>query len=279
MLTCLATVCFTAQAYASNVPEVKWDSKSLIINGQRVVPVMGEVHFSRIPAEEWKEEVKKMKLGGVTIIATYVFWNHIEEQEGVFNWSGQRDLRRFIEICKEEQLPVILRIGPFCHGEVRNGGIPDWIFTKGCKTRSQDPKFLSFVDKLYRQIFSQIQGLQWKDGGPLMACQFDNEYRGSGDYLMALKRIAKGIGFDLPFYTRTGWPELSKPVPFGEMLPLYGDYADGFWERSIEETAGNYYKAFNFKAFRSSTAIATEQLGKQKEQLNQGRRHIRLRRH
>ena len=136
---------------------------------------MGEVHFSRIPAEEWKEEVKKMKLGGVTIIATYVFWNHIEEQEGVFNWSGQRDLRRFIEICKEEQLPVILRIGPFCHGEVRNGGIPDWVFTKGCKTRSQDPKFLSFVDKLYRQIFSQIQGLQWKDGGPLMACQFDNE--------------------------------------------------------------------------------------------------------
>ena len=103
-----------------------------------------------------------------------------------------------------------------------------------------------------------------------MACQFDNEYRGSGDYLMELKRIAKGIGFDLPFYTRTGWPELSKPVPFGEMLPLYGDYADGFWERSIEETAGNYFKAFNFKAFRSSTAIATEQLGKQKEQLNEG---------
>ena len=252
------------------VPEVKWDSKSLIIDGQRVVPVMGEVHFSRIPASEWKDEVRKMKEGGVTIVATYVFWNHIEEQEGIFNWSGQRDLRRFIEICKEEQLPVILRIGPFCHGEVRNGGIPDWVFTKGCKTRSQDPKFLSFVDKLYRQIFSQIQGLQWKDGGPLMACQFDNEYRGSGDYLMALKHIAKGIGFDLPFYTRTGWPELSKPVPFGEMIPLYGDYADGFWERSIEETAGNYFKAFNFKAFRSSTAIATEQLGKQKERLNEG---------
>ena len=115
MLTCLATVCFTAQAYASNIPEVKWDSKSLIINGQRVVPVMGEVHFSRIPAEEWKEEVKKMKIGGVTIIATYVFWNHIEEQQGIFNCSGQRNLRRFIDICKEEQLPVILRFVFFCH--------------------------------------------------------------------------------------------------------------------------------------------------------------------
>ena len=77
--TCLAALCLTAQAYATSVPEVKWDSKSLIIDGRRVVPVMGEVHFSRIPATEWKDEVRKMKEGGVTIIATYVFWNHIEE--------------------------------------------------------------------------------------------------------------------------------------------------------------------------------------------------------
>ena len=77
---------------------------------------------------------------------------------------------------------------------------------------------------------------------------------------MALKKIALDAGFDLPFYTRTGWPELATPVPFGEMLPLYGDYADGFWDRTLGETDGNYYKAFNFKAFRSSTAIATEQI-------------------
>ena len=250
--------------------DVKWDAHSLIVDGKRVVPAMGEVHYSRIPDDEWEAEVKKMKEGGVTIIATYVFWNHIEEQEGIFRWDGQRNLRRFIEICQQEGLPVVLRLGPFCHGEVRNGGIPDWVFTKGCKTRDENPVFLSFVERLYRQIFTQLQGLQWKDGGPVMAAQFDNEYRGHGSYLMALKRIAQKIGFDLPFYTRTGWPELATPVPFGEMLPLYGDYADGFWERSIEETAGNYYKAFNFKAFRSSTAIATEQLGEQKERLNKG---------
>ena len=241
-------------------PQVTWDRHSLMMDGRRVCPVMGEIHYSRLPASEWVDEVRKMKEGGVTIIATYVFWNHIEEQEGVFNWSGQRDLRRFLEICKEQQLPVVLRIGPFCHGEVRNGGIPDWMFQKGCKLRSQDRVFLDFVEKLYRQIFTQVQGLQWKDGGPLMAGQFDNEYRGSGDYLMALKKIALRIGFDLPFYTRTGWPELSKPVPFGEMLPLYGDYADGFWDKEVTEACGNYYKAFNFKAFRSSTAIATDQI-------------------
>lgn len=264
-----AVLAMSLMAGAQN-REVKWDRHSLMIDGRRVCPVMGEVHYSRIPADEWPAEVRKMKEGGVTIIATYIFWNHVEEQEGIFRWDGQRNLRRFIEVCQQEQLPVVLRLGPFCHGEVRNGGIPDWVFTKGCKTRDENPVFLGLVERLYRQIFTQVQGLQWKDGGPVMAVQFDNEYRGRGEYLMALKQIATRIGFDLPFYTRTGWPELATPVPFGEMLPLYGDYADGFWERSIEETAGNYYKAFNFKAFRSSTAIATEQLGEQKERLNKG---------
>ena len=238
---------------------VTWDAKSLIIDGHRVCPVMGEIHYSRVPQDEWQREVRKMREGGVTIIATYIFWNHIEEQEGIFRWDGQRNLRRFLEICQQEQMPVVLRLGPFCHGEVRNGGIPDWMFAKGCKLREANSVFLGFAERLYRQIFTQVQGLQWKDGGPVVAAQFDNEYRGRGEYLMALKQIAQKIGFDLPFYTRTGWPELRTPVPYGEMLPLYGDYADGFWDKDITEGCGNYYKAFNFKAYRSSTAIATDQ--------------------
>ena len=259
-----------AQGQAQRQPTVTWDSKSLMMDGRRVCPVMGEIHYSRIPADEWATEVRKMKEGGVTIIATYVFWNHIEEQEGIFRWDGQRSLRRFLEVCQQQDMPVVLRLGPFCHGEVRNGGIPDWVFTKGCKLREANSVFLGLAEKLYRQIFTQVQGLQWKDGGPVIAAQFDNEYRGRGEYLMALKNIALQAGFDLPFYTRTGWPELRTPVPFGEMLPLYGDYADGFWDKDITEGCGNYYKAFNFKAFRSSTAIGTDLLGKQEENVNKG---------
>lgn len=267
VLACLAMP--VAQA-AGHIPDVRWDKHSLIIDGRRVTPVMGEVHYSRIPAGEWEAEVRKMKDGGVSVIAAYVFWNHIEEKEGIFDWSGQRDLRRFLQVCKDADMPVVLRLGPFCHGEVRNGGIPDWMLAKGCKMRQEDPVFLDHTAKLYRQIFSQVQGLQWKDGGPVMGAQFDNEYRGHGSYLMALKRIATDAGFDLPLYTRTGWPELKSPVPYGEMIPLYGDYADGFWDRSTDEGVGNYYKAFNFRQFRNSTAIATEQLGKQEENVAEG---------
>lgn len=246
--------------------DVQWDSHSLILDGKRVVPAMGEVHYSRIPASEWAQEIRKMKDGGITILACYVFWNHIEELEGQWDWSGQRNLRKFLEICKAENMPVVLRMGPFCHGEVRNGGIPDWVFTKGCKTRSEEPIFLDLVTKLYRQIFTQVQGLQWKDGGPVIAAQFDNEYGGRASYLLSLKRIALGIGFELPFYTYTGWPALATPMPYGEMIPLYGDYADGFWDRSIREACGNYYKAFNFRPASISTAIASEQLKHDGEQ-------------
>ncbi len=252
---------------AAEAPRVEWDALSLKMDGKRVVPAMGEVHYSRIPANEWRAEVKKMKAGGLTMLATYVFWNHHEEVEGEWNWTGQRDLRKFLEICRDEGMPVILRLGPFCHGEVRAGGIPDYVFKKGCRVRDDNPRFMAMVETLYRQIFEQVKGLQWKDGGPIVAAQFDNEYGGHGKYLMALKAKALEIGYDLPFYTRTGWPKLRSPIPFGEMVPLYGDYADGFWDRHLKETTGNYYKAFNFKGFRSSTAIATEQLGEQKAEI------------
>ena len=270
MMALMGASLMAADKLEKSIPEVTWDKYSLIIDGKRQAAVMGEVHYSRIPADEWQQEVRKMKEGGITIIATYIFWNHIEEQQGIFDWSGQRNLRRFVEICGEEGLPVILRMGPYCHGEARCGGIPDWVVASGCKLRSMDKRFLGYVEALYRQIYTQAQGLLWKEGGPIIACQFDNEYRGSGDYLMALKGIATKIGFDLPFYTRTGWPELSKPTPFGAMIPLYGDYADGFWDRTTTEGTGNYWKAFHFKSFRSSTAIASEQLKDQKEKLTEG---------
>ena len=63
---------------AGNLYQV--DQKSLLLNGKRMIPVMGELHYSRMEPESWREAVLKMRAGGVTILATYVFWNHHEEQ-------------------------------------------------------------------------------------------------------------------------------------------------------------------------------------------------------
>lgn len=244
------------------------DSYGLIINGRHTVPVMGEIHYSRLPEHEWQREIRKMKAGGVTILATYVFWNHHEQEEGIWNWSGNRNLHHFLEICKEEQMPVVLRIGPFCHGEVYQGGFPNWIVEKSLsnpkhyKLRSETPGFIAATSRLYSNIYAQANDMLWKHGGPIVGIQIENECRGPWSYYMHLKDIAVRTGFDLPFYTRTGWPKLNGgEKDFGEMLPLYGDYADGFWDRKLTDMPGDYPKAFIMKDQRISSVIATETFG------------------
>ncbi|HLP09636.1 MAG TPA: beta-galactosidase, partial [Opitutaceae bacterium] len=166
------------------------DSQSLLRDGQPWTPVMGEFHYSRYPANEWRQELLKMKAGGIDIVATYVFWIHHEEIEGQWEWSGDKDLRSFVKAAGDAGLKVIVRCGPWCHGEVRNGGLPDWLVARG-KTRSEDPAFLASTTKLYHQIAGQLNGLLWKDGGPVIGIQLDNEYGGPASYLLALKKIAR----------------------------------------------------------------------------------------
>lgn len=103
------------------------DSKGLILDGKHIIPVMGEIHYSRVPESEWRREIRKMKAGGINIISTYIFWIHHEPEEGKWNWSGNHNLRRFVRICAEENVMLVLRLGPFCHGEVYQGGIPSWV--------------------------------------------------------------------------------------------------------------------------------------------------------
>jgi beta-galactosidase len=146
------------------------------LNGKPFFPIIGEFHFSRYPAEYWEESIRKMKAGGITTIATYVFWNLHEREEGNFDWTGDLNLRRFLELVEKNGMYAIVRIGPFCHGEMRNGGMPDWIYGRKFEIRSNDPDYLSYVDKLYGEIASQMEGKLYKDGGPVIGIQLENEY-------------------------------------------------------------------------------------------------------
>src|SRR4051812_3595997 len=237
------------------------DRRSLLLDGKPWTPVMGEFHYSRYPANEWREELRKMKLGGIDIVATYVFWIHHEEIEGQWEWTGDKNLHDFVRAAGDAGLKVIVRCGPWCHGEVRNGGLPDWIVARG-KTRSEDPAFLASTQKLYHQIAGQLNGLLWKDGGPVIGIQLDNEYGGPAEYLLALKKIARDEGIDVPLYTRTGWPALKTPMPFGEIIPLYGVYAEGFWDRELTSMPGKYWAGFHFSTLRVDNNIANEALGR-----------------
>ncbi len=216
--------------------EIGVNSRYLTRDGRPWIPVMGEFHYSRCPESEWAQELAKMRAGGVEVVASYVIWNHHEPVQGQWNWSGQRDLSRFLDLAAQAGLLVYLRPGPWVHAEVLLGGFPRWLPATG-PLRCNDPVYLGHVTRLFQQIAAQVKGRLWGEGGPVIGLQLENEYGATGpgcghEHISELKRLAIEAGMTVPIYTVTGWPTLD--IPPREVLPVSGAYADGFWQGSRE---------------------------------------------
>jgi hypothetical protein len=238
-------------------------------NGRPFFVVSGEFHYSRYPAEYWEEELLKIKAGGLNTVATYVFWIFHEEKQGTFEWEGQKNLRRFVELCARHDLKVLLRPGPFVHGEWRNGGLPDWLYGQPFEVRSNDPRYLACVERYFNQVGKQVHGLSFEEGGPIIGVQIENEYmhaaapwevvdpvcdlewittgREGADHLKALHTLARKAGLDAPVYTVTAW---GAPIIEDETLPVYGGYAYPVW---VDTPAPS-----RFYTFRDGHALPAE---------------------
>jgi len=224
------------------------NNQYLTRNGQPWLPVAGEFHYSRSPASTWEAELRKMKSAGVEVVTSYVIWSHHEELEGKFDWQGNRDLRRFVQLAGKAGLGVVVRAGPWAHAEVRYGGLPDWV-VNAMPTRRDDPQYLHYIERLYREIGVQLKGQLWKDGGPVVAVQLENEYnlvgpgQGAG-HISKLKELAIKAGLDVPIYTVTGWDHTL--YPSGEVTPVFGGYPDEPWSASTKPLPPKETYAFRF---------------------------------
>ena len=226
-------------------------SRYLTRDGKPWLPVMGEFHFSRYPEAEWEQELEKMKAGGVSIVSSYIIWIYHEEVEGKFDWSGQRNLRRFVELCAKHGLLFYARPGPWVHAETRNGGFPDWLVARvGTRLRSNDSTYLASVARFYGEVGRQLHGVLWKDGGPVIGVQLENEYnnrgpRGGAAHIATLKTMARDAGLDVPLYTVTGWDNAIWPP--AEVIPVFGGYPDMPWDASITTLPPNEVYGFRFE--------------------------------
>ncbi len=158
---------------------IEFNSFHMSVDGKPFIPIMGEMHYARFSNQYWEEQILKMKAGGINVVATYVFWNIHETEEGLFDWAGDNDLRRFLELCHKHNMFTLVRIGPFCHGEIRNGGLPDWLYGRPFEVRSNDEGYLYYVRRLYENIAGQLQGMYYKDGGTIIGIQIENELQHS----------------------------------------------------------------------------------------------------
>lgn len=194
-------------------------------NGKPYTIVAGELHFSRLPKERWRETLLKMQDCGLNTVSTYVFWNYHEEIKGQFDFKGNKDISAFLQICKDIDMPCILRIGPWCHGEVIRGGFPKRINLL-VKKRCDDKKYLNKVKEFWQGLYKEVA--PFLDGKTVIGLQLENEYTGPTSHIKTLRKIAEEIGFKVPFFTMAAWPS---GVPDDDFLPMMGGYPDAPWNR------------------------------------------------
>ena len=243
--------------------EINVTSRYFTRNGKPWIGVMGEFPFSRYSRENWHRELAKMKAGGITIVSTYLFWIYHEEIEGKMDFGGDNDIRAFIEECKDVGLDVVIRIGPWAHGECRNGGFPDWLLKKDYKLRDNNEEYLAIVKKWYQSIYNEVKGLFYKDGGNIIAVQIENEFVDNAEHLAKLKEIAVECGFIAPIYTVTGWNSASgAKIPVDEVVPVFGGYCEAPWENHMNRLSPSPHYFFN--RMRNDSAIGTDLIAKTK---------------
>lgn len=121
-------------------PRVALTARGLSVAGQ-VKPLLGaELQYFRIrdpqwdaarTVQLWEEALDQAQAAGVNFVTTYVPWDFHEENQGTLDFTGPRDLDRFLEACWKRGLAVGLKPGPFINAEWPNGmgsfgGVPQW---------------------------------------------------------------------------------------------------------------------------------------------------------
>lgn len=221
------------------------------------IPVMGEYHFSRANSEDWYKELCKMKAGGINTVASYLFWIYHEEEEGNISFEGDLNVRGFVEAAQRAGLYVVLRVGPWAHGECRNGGFPDWILKKNFAVRDNNPEYIEYVRGWFQTISKEVSGLFYKDGGNIIAVQLENELTHRADHLLKLKELAMETGLIAPLYTVTGWnSKYGAKIPVDEVLPVFGGYPDAPWAGGTKKLP--FSCNFAFHTNRNDSAIGAD---------------------
>lgn len=227
----VAVVCLAAASAApgmgapvGNSHKITWDARSLLIDGKRVYIWSGEFHPFRLPSPDlWRDALQKMKAVGYNAVTIYVPWDFYSFGPGKYDFSGVRDIDRFLTMASEEGLYVIFRPGPYANAELTRGGFPGWLVTQKAKARTDAPEYLAAADEWLSRIDAIVSRHQLTNGGgPVIAYQIENELLETtpvhARYMQHLYDKVRADGITVPIFHndigRNGyWVPKSSNVP------------------------------------------------------------------
>jgi beta-galactosidase GanA len=186
LATALASAANAAESSAAGTSSVTpsrvshhitWDPYSLMLDGKRIFVWSGEMHPFRLPSPSlWRDVLEKMKASGYNAVSFYFDWGYHTPKQGVYDFSGVRDMDRLLRIASDVGLYVIARPGPYMNAEISRGGFPSWLVTQGARARTDAPEYLAAADEWLTQINRIIARHQLTDGaGTVILYQMENE--------------------------------------------------------------------------------------------------------
>ena len=201
---------------------------TFLLNGQPFIVKAAEVHYPRIPRPYWEHRIKMCKALGMNAVCIYIFWNIHEQQENVFDFTGQNDVAEFCRLAQKNGMYVIVRPGPYVCAEWEMGGLPWWLLKKkDIRLRERDPYFMERVKIFEEKVGEQLAPLTIQRGGPIIMVQVENEYGSYGEdkpYVSEIRDCLRGIyGKELALFQcdwasnfeRNGLDDLTWTMNFG----------------------------------------------------------------
>ncbi len=185
---------------------VSFDARSLMIDNKRLTVWSAEVHAFRLPSPDlWRDVLQKMKASGFNTVAFYFDWGFHSPKQGVYDFSGIRDIDRLLDMAAEEGLYVITRAGPYVNAELTRGGFPGWLVNQRARARTDDPDYLAAADEWLTQVNRIIARHQINDGkGTVILHQIENELAlttpAQGRYMDHLYVKARADGITVPLF-------------------------------------------------------------------------------
>ncbi|MCB9841354.1 MAG: beta-galactosidase [Phycisphaeraceae bacterium] len=193
------------------MPTMTYDGRSFLLDGRRFWIVSGSIHYARVPAELWADRIHAARLAGLNTIETPVFWARHEPRPGQFDFEGDNDLRRFVELVGQAGLRCILRVGPFVGSGFDLGGLPPHLLAlKNVDLRTHNAPFLDAASKFIGALADQVRDLQatapgagGDEGKPIILIQNETAWSCGKDtlaaqYLGELGRYLREAGFSVP---------------------------------------------------------------------------------
>lgn len=191
---------------------ITFDGQSFIVDGRRLWLVGGTIQYARLSRDQWASRIWAAKLAGLNTITTSMVWARHEGRPGQFDFTGDNDIRHFVQLIQQAGMHCVLRVGPFVGGGFDFGGLPAWVpGLKDVKLRTANQPFLEASSRFIGAVAKQVRDLQVTvpqfpgdtHGGPIVLVQNEMGWTCGHDglahgYLGELNRYIHESGFEVP---------------------------------------------------------------------------------